>query len=562
MGMMANHIDSIHNILMSSLSTLTSPLLRRFTLAASAVSRRRLRRLSAILSSPVLFSLTLRRLQSLSLHHKSLIVAKYLLSSIELLKQFAVNDVVGGHRIAPLCSAVKLRDLDAVLLLLLLCEIHQHDRRLLLDAPLARWRVVLSGYVSDSILRISNFAGTSSSDVLVQYVESIGRCWGLVSAIGGGCGVERKEVPASAAAVVALPSVAATGGGICAICTEEISERREVCELPCRHLFHWMCILRWLKKRDSCPYCRRRLPTDDVRREIERLLEDLARIDGGGSSHRDHCSVRTYMEDNAESKPLFGEKVKMEGEGEAESVNVRTVNCLRGRLLAERMASKHAKEEAHILGNKMMELEKLLEDEEKRRRRAERRLKRVMKKMESLNISITTTTTLISDEFDKSEVSVSSSSSSDSSLCTKDVGESIMTIVNGNFNSTNKNEKFEDEVEVEIEERSFFSSSSYWEKSISSCNNFSNMDYDQSTTVKSWREEPIEQDKDDDDDGVDNSMALVPVKAEQQQEQTRIDPQVLDKTVKEVLDALKYAKEQLQSSMERRSRGRNMIRVG
>lgn len=60
------------------------------------------------------------------------------------------------------------------------------------------------------------------------------------------------------------------------------------------------------------------------------------------------------------------------------------------------------------------------------------------------------------------------------------------------------------------------------------------------------------------DDNVDNSMALVPVDLPKKIQQT-IDPAVLDATVKEVLDALRHAKEKLQTSMEER---RRMIKVG
>lgn len=59
------------------------------------------------------------------------------------------------------------------------------------------------------------------------------------------------------------------------------------------------------------------------------------------------------------------------------------------------------------------------------------------------------------------------------------------------------------------------------------------------------------------DDYVDNSMALVSMDLPKKTKQT-IDPAVLDSTVKEVLDALKRAKEKLQTSMERRC----MIKVG
>lgn len=61
------------------------------------------------------------------------------------------------------------------------------------------------------------------------------------------------------------------------------------------------------------------------------------------------------------------------------------------------------------------------------------------------------------------------------------------------------------------------------------------------------------------DNHIDDSLALVPVDTPDKK-QERVDPEVLDATVKEVLDALRHAKEQLQSSMQRRRT--NMIRVG
>lgn len=197
-----------------------------------------------------------------------------------------LNDAVSP--LPPLYSA-KLRDLDSVLLLLLLCEVDHHDRELL-DAPPSRWRVALRDYVSDSLLRVSNLGGFCGGGVLLQFVESVGRCWNLVDVMCCGGGREEKEAGASPAAVVALPSVEVRGGTTeCAICKEEMGEGREACELPCRHLFHWACVLRWLEKRNTCPCCRHRLPTDDVRREIERLLDDLAEIGGcGGEIGRAH----------------------------------------------------------------------------------------------------------------------------------------------------------------------------------------------------------------------------------------------------------------------------------
>ncbi|KAG0477488.1 hypothetical protein HPP92_013886 [Vanilla planifolia] len=72
--------------------------------------------------------------------------------------------------------------------------------------------------------------------------------------------------------------------------------------------------------------------------------------------------------------------------GSVEHEGVRTVECLRGRLLAERLASKAAKEEADHMAKRLAELQRQLEEEMKQRERAERRLKLALKKLESLNV--------------------------------------------------------------------------------------------------------------------------------------------------------------------------------
>ncbi|CAD6203170.1 unnamed protein product [Miscanthus lutarioriparius] len=74
------------------------------------------------------------------------------------------------------------------------------------------------------------------------------------------------------------------------------------------------------------------------------------------------------------------------GDGGGGGGGMRTVECLRGRLLAERVASKAAKEEADQLAKRLDELEKKLADEVKVRNKAERRLRTAIKKLESLKI--------------------------------------------------------------------------------------------------------------------------------------------------------------------------------
>ncbi|KAL5737054.1 hypothetical protein ACOSQ2_031842 [Xanthoceras sorbifolium] len=42
----------------------------------------------------------------------------------------------------------------------------------------------------------------------------------------------------------------------CSICLESIGVGEVVAQLPCSHLYHTICITRWLHKKSSCPLCR------------------------------------------------------------------------------------------------------------------------------------------------------------------------------------------------------------------------------------------------------------------------------------------------------------------
>ncbi|KAF8015885.1 hypothetical protein BT93_H1434 [Corymbia citriodora subsp. variegata] len=47
----------------------------------------------------------------------------------------------------------------------------------------------------------------------------------------------------------------------CSICLEDFHRAEKVTELPCSHVFHRRCIIRWLEGSNSCPLCRCRLDT-------------------------------------------------------------------------------------------------------------------------------------------------------------------------------------------------------------------------------------------------------------------------------------------------------------
>ncbi|KAG6491501.1 hypothetical protein ZIOFF_046433 [Zingiber officinale] len=71
---------------------------------------------------------------------------------------------------------------------------------------------------------------------------------------GGGPG------PASAAAVEGLEMVTAGEGSSCPICLDDFEAMGQVLAMPCGHPFHEGCLMEWLKRSNSCPFCRFSLP--------------------------------------------------------------------------------------------------------------------------------------------------------------------------------------------------------------------------------------------------------------------------------------------------------------
>eukprot|EP00934_Nitzschia_sp_Nitz4_P007987 Nitzschia sp. Nitz4//scaffold9_size221794//121069//122196//NITZ4_001357-RA/size221794-processed-gene-0.21-mRNA-1//1//CDS//3329561034//7977//frame0 len=60
----------------------------------------------------------------------------------------------------------------------------------------------------------------------------------------------------------------------CTVCCETFQLSDCLVSLPtCSHVFHEQCVLPWLQQHHTCPYCRAKLPTDDLEYEREQRTE-------------------------------------------------------------------------------------------------------------------------------------------------------------------------------------------------------------------------------------------------------------------------------------------------
>eukprot|EP00262_Sarcandra_glabra_P015407 TRINITY_DN4742_c1_g4_i1.p1 TRINITY_DN4742_c1_g4~~TRINITY_DN4742_c1_g4_i1.p1 ORF type:complete len:321 (+),score=21.96 TRINITY_DN4742_c1_g4_i1:237-1199(+) len=85
-----------------------------------------------------------------------------------------------------------------------------------------------------------------------------------------------RSTPASKSSVESIPTVKITSSFLasdsvlCAVCKDEFVTDVEAKQLPCKHIYHFDCILPWLSQHNSCPVCRYRFPTDDPGRRSGR----------------------------------------------------------------------------------------------------------------------------------------------------------------------------------------------------------------------------------------------------------------------------------------------------
>lgn len=76
-------------------------------------------------------------------------------------------------------------------------------------------------------------------------------------------------------------------GEDCAVCKDELIIGEEVVQLPCKHVYHELCVKKWLEVHDTCPVCRRSTTTQE---ETEKKPEAPAPSGGSSDSRNGQAS--------------------------------------------------------------------------------------------------------------------------------------------------------------------------------------------------------------------------------------------------------------------------------
>lgn len=82
--------------------------------------------------------------------------------------------------------------------------------------------------------------------------------------IGGDEEPSFNGVPASRSSIQTLETQKYQGESVetCVVCMEEFSVGVDVTRMPCSHIFHGECIVKWLENSNFCPLCRFEMPTE------------------------------------------------------------------------------------------------------------------------------------------------------------------------------------------------------------------------------------------------------------------------------------------------------------
>ncbi|XAR50974.1 hypothetical protein NMG60_11005453 [Bertholletia excelsa] len=250
--------------------------------------------------------------------------------------------------------------------------------------------------------------------------------------------------------------------------------------------------------------------------------------------------------------------------------SLRRVQCLRGRLLAERALSRTAKEDADQMEKKLEELEKQLGIEMKSRNRAEKRLKLLQKKLESLKVQ--------NSPDDSSE----HSSMTEKREASSSVSSTASWRVKTHISSPKKFQIEESAADLQVGDNALHTSASnrsHWSSveesrgssdratseepnELQSSLKFRDLKADDQIQKDSSLRYAVKKKEEDPDDcvevGVDNSIALVLLPLDSVKEPQPCEPSMTRPTVEQVLRLLRLAREKLQLSVQRRL----LIKVG
>ncbi|XP_072976066.1 uncharacterized protein [Typha angustifolia] len=275
------------------------------------------------------------------------------------------------------------------------------------------------------------------------------------------------------------------------------------------------------------------------------------------------------LESKMPKNPMLASSTQCRGKevGKGGDDGFKTVDCLRGRLLAERVASKAAKDEAEGMAKRLDELEKNLADEIKWRKRAERRLKHALRKLESLKVL---------DGFGKLDLPESSAGSSSSQfllglrIVEENKAESLM-VDSGQFGCFEEAKATSRSLDLTMVDAMRSSSSDgschqlvsqdgswysvgtaqshnkeepHRDKAIEDCSQEEILDSVRQQSVCSSSPETIEEQTEHDE----NKLAIVPVSVQLNVEAHR--PKI-NNDVQDVLLALRQVREQLRYSLQR-----------
>ncbi|XP_071720627.1 uncharacterized protein [Rutidosis leptorrhynchoides] len=94
---------------------------------------------------------------------------------------------------------------------------------------------------------------------------------------------ETSGAPAGTSFVKNIERVVVNEEFVCVICKDDVCVGGVMNRLPCSHVYHPSCIVRWLNARNTCPLCRYELPTDkDCEKECASFEGNSNDVSGDG----------------------------------------------------------------------------------------------------------------------------------------------------------------------------------------------------------------------------------------------------------------------------------------